>query len=254
MFAAETALAHIKRRKKKAKNTKANARKSNVLTIYYKKSYFLFKKKKTLKQMTSETQDDRRIWVGNLDTRLTEFQLLKIVQKCGQIEKFDMLFHKNGPLIGQSRGYAFVTYKAAESTTKALHKLNGMYIGKKPLAVRLAKNLNYDDLEKPKPRIEIPALCTRATDSVDSKLSKEDAIRAIEAKLNVLEKRTLDDELEMVSSSSCQTPIIQKYQFNKNNDGTNSQRGVGFSSRTQYVKHRGTSSRPYNRNHRPKRR
>ncbi|XP_055856879.1 probable RNA-binding protein 18 isoform X1 [Episyrphus balteatus] len=200
--------------------------------------------------MGTEAQDDRRIWVGNLDTRLTEFQLLKIVQKCGQIEKFDMLFHKNGPLVGQSRGYAFVTFKSADSSVKALHKLNGQYIGKKPLAVRLAKNLNYDELEKPKPRIEIPALGTRP---VDSTISKEDAIRAIEAKLNVLEKRTLDEEIEMTNNSStCQTPIIQKYQFNKNNDGSSSTRG-GFGTRMQFVKHRG-SSRPYNRNSRPKRR
>lgn len=39
------------------------------------------------------------------------YQLLKIVQQCGKIEKFDMLFHKSGPQVGQPRGYAFVTYK-----------------------------------------------------------------------------------------------------------------------------------------------
>jgi len=32
------------------------------------------------------------------------------MQKCGAIEKFDMLFHKGGPMVGQSRGYAFVTF------------------------------------------------------------------------------------------------------------------------------------------------
>lgn len=42
--------------------------------------------------------------------RINWFQLLKIVQKCGQIEKFDMIFHKSGPQAGQARGYAFVTY------------------------------------------------------------------------------------------------------------------------------------------------
>lgn len=39
------------------------------------------------------------------------FQLLKILQQFGEIEKFDMLFHRSGPLFGQPRGYAFVTYK-----------------------------------------------------------------------------------------------------------------------------------------------
>lgn len=38
------------------------------------------------------------------------FQLLKIAQKCGAIEKFDMIFHKSGPQFGQPRGYAFVTF------------------------------------------------------------------------------------------------------------------------------------------------
>lgn len=43
--------------------------------------------------------------------RINWYQLLKIVQKCGQIEKFDMIFHKSGPMVGQARGYAFVTYQ-----------------------------------------------------------------------------------------------------------------------------------------------
>lgn len=47
------------------------------------------------------------------------YQLLKIVQQCGRIEKFDMLFHKSGPQVGQPRGYAFVTYQ--EVSINKLH-------------------------------------------------------------------------------------------------------------------------------------
>ena len=39
------------------------------------------------------------------------YNFLKIVQKPGNIEKLDFLFHRSGPQIGQPRGYAFVTYK-----------------------------------------------------------------------------------------------------------------------------------------------
>ncbi|EDW27681.1 GL20144 [Drosophila persimilis] len=123
-------------------------------------------------------EEQRRIWVGNLDSRITEFQLLKLMQKCGPIEKFDMLFHKGGPMVGQSRGYAFVTF--AEVATNALLKLDGTSVGSRSIAVRLAKNIKYDDLQKPKPRIEIPAL---GTGKREEKISKSEAIRAIEAKL-----------------------------------------------------------------------
>lgn len=44
------------------------------------------------------------------------YQLLKIVQKYGKIEKFDMLFHRSGPLAGYPRGYAFVTYENVSQT------------------------------------------------------------------------------------------------------------------------------------------
>lgn len=71
------------------------------------------------------------------------FQLLKLVQKCGAIEKFDMLFHKGGPMVGQSRGYAFVTFAQNEGATNALTKLEGTNVGSRSIVVRLAKNIKY---------------------------------------------------------------------------------------------------------------
>lgn len=65
------------------------------------------------------------------------------MQKCGAVEKFDMLFHKGGPMVGQSRGYAFITFKKNEGATNALIKLDGSNIGSRSIAVRLAKNIKY---------------------------------------------------------------------------------------------------------------
>ncbi|XP_001354817.3 probable RNA-binding protein 18 isoform X1 [Drosophila pseudoobscura] len=182
-------------------------------------------------------EEQRRIWVGNLDSRITEFQLLKLMQKCGPIEKFDMLFHKGGPMVGQSRGYAFVTFAENEGATNALLKLDGTSVGSRSIAVRLAKNIKYDDLQKPKPRIEIPAL---GTGKREEKISKSEAIRAIEAKLKHLERHT-DDNLELNPREgfNANVPFIQRYQFNKDRDNTQ-----------RY----GKSSAPYHRQQRPKRR
>ncbi|KAH8235449.1 hypothetical protein KR032_000368, partial [Drosophila birchii] len=208
------------------------------------------------------------------------FQLLKLMQKCGAIEKFDMLFHKGGPMVGQSRGYAFITFAQVrspsaaplqspililanpfqnEGATNALLKLDGTSVGNRSIAVRLAKNIKYvsvapvnffpgqintmftlrqDDLQKPKPRIEIPAL---GSGKREEKISKSEAIRAIEAKLKVLERQTDDNlELNTMGRGEANVPFIQRYQFNKDRDGAQ-----------RYGK---SSSAPYHRQQRPKRR
>lgn len=203
--------------------------------------------------MASDTSnlDERRLWIGNLDTRLTEYQLLKIAQKCGNIEKFDMLFHKSGPQVGQPRGYAFVTYKTTKESAIALEKLNGKLIGSKHVVVRLAKNINYDELERPKPKIEIPVLAAGA--SKDRKISKEVAIQAIEAKLKMLENKS--DDFEINKTSATEIPLIQKYQYNKMSGGGNTDPSSKqqTSSRYHYTKSR-QSSRPYNKTQRHSRR
>ncbi|SPP88707.1 blast:Probable RNA-binding protein 18 [Drosophila guanche] len=171
-----------------------------------------------------------------------------------------MLFHKGGPMVGQSRGYAFVTFAQVrnhtlttyatvltafpsfhhaqnEGATNALLRLDGTSVGSRSIAVRLAKNIKYDDLQKPKPRIEIPAL---GTGKREEKISKSEAIRAIEAKLKHLERQT-DDNLELNPRDgiNANVPFIQRYQFNKDRDNTQ-----------RY----GKSSAPYHRQQRPKRR
>ncbi|XP_022208462.2 probable RNA-binding protein 18 isoform X1 [Drosophila obscura] len=151
--------------------------------------------------------------------------------------RFDMLFHKGGPMVGQSRGYAFITFAQNEGATNALLKLDGTSVGSRSIAVRLAKNIKYDDLQKPKPRIEIPAL---GTGKREEKISKSEAIRAIEAKLKHLERQT-DDNLELNPRDgiNANVPFIQRFQFNKDRDNTQ-----------RY----GKSSAPYHRQQRPKRR
>lgn len=134
--------------------------------------------------------EDRRLWIGNLDPRVTEYNLLKLVQKHGAIEKFDLLFHRSGPLAGQPRGYAFVTYSAKEDAGKAKDILDGKMVGSKKIVVRWANNVSKEELDKPKPEIAIPALAGAKN---ERKVSRETTIQAIEAKLKMMEHNSVDD-------------------------------------------------------------
>lgn len=66
------------------------------------------------------------------------YQLLKIVQKYGEIEKFDLLYYRNGPQAGKSRGYGFVTYKNEFDAEKAISSLDGMLLCSKYVRVKWA--------------------------------------------------------------------------------------------------------------------
>uniref|UniRef100_D6REF9 RNA binding motif protein 18 n=1 Tax=Mus musculus TaxID=10090 RepID=D6REF9_MOUSE len=41
-------------------------------------------------------QEGHRLWIGNLDPKITEYHLLKLLQKFGKVKQFDFLFHKSG--------------------------------------------------------------------------------------------------------------------------------------------------------------
>lgn len=91
------------------------------------------------------------IWVGNLDRRLSEYNLLKILQRFGEIKNFDLHFHKSGAREGEP-SYCFVEFKTFQ--------------GKK---------------EKDKVVATTPGSSQSLLDSCDSK------IQAIEAKLKLME-------------------------------------------------------------------
>ncbi|XP_040162508.1 probable RNA-binding protein 18 [Anopheles arabiensis] len=163
-------------------------------------------------RLEPSSQDDRRLWLGNLDSRITEYQLLKIVQKYGKIEKFDMLFHRSGPLAGYPRGYAFVTYENHRDSESALHRLDGKLVGEKTIVVRWAKHVNREENDRSKPKIEIPCLAGGSKGGSNGPLSQQTKIQALEAKLKMLESRS--DDLVINRSTTAERPIIERYQYN----------------------------------------
>lgn len=69
------------------------------------------------------------------------YALVKLLQKYGPIEKFDLLFHRSGPLEGQPRGYAFVSYKTTGIAQRAKEQLHRKLIGNKNICVKWAHNV-----------------------------------------------------------------------------------------------------------------
>jgi RNA recognition motif-containing protein len=70
------------------------------------------------------------------------YQFLKLVQNHGNIEKFDLLFHRSGPQAGLPRGYAFVTYKSSRDAERAMEALQNLKVGSKAIVVRYAHSIN----------------------------------------------------------------------------------------------------------------
>lgn len=151
--------------------------------------------------LNNEIQD-KRLWIGNLDPRLSEYNLLKLLQKYGTIDKFDLLFHRSGPLSGFPRGYAFCTYKNTEDAVLAMQNMDGQLVGSKQITVRWAHSMSKDEMEsKPKAELSIPVLAGAKSSKAEKKpVSKKTAIQAIEAKLRLMEQSTTSDEFEINNS------------------------------------------------------
>ncbi|KAL2734235.1 putative RNA-binding protein 18 [Vespula squamosa] len=141
-----------------------------------------------LEPIKSNQVEDRRLWVGNLDLRINE-------------------------------GYAFVTYKTIEDAEAAKDALHNLKVGAKNIVVRWAHSVTEPDIEKPKPKIDIPALAGAKKE--DKKISRETAIQAIEAKLKLMKESEEEFELNKPLDGS---PIIHLYQRTENQKPSTSTR------------------------------
>lgn len=132
----------------------------------------------------------RRIWIGNMDTKITEYTMVQILKKIGKIKQFDFLVHKAGLLEGQPRGYCFVSFEKESDATKAILQLNNMPMLSKKLQVRWAHGQPSVKLG-PKKTLRLP--CDDMNEETLSKKKSnysppEATIDAIEAKLKEMER------------------------------------------------------------------
>jgi len=87
--------------------------------------------------------DECRLWIGNLDLRVTEYAMLKLLQRYDvTIHSLDFIYHRAGPEKGQPKGYCFVTFSTPTEAAMIMNKLNG----KMALSRRLV--VKYADVQK----------------------------------------------------------------------------------------------------------
>ncbi|KAK2420863.1 putative RNA-binding protein [Trifolium repens] len=131
---------------------------------------------------------DNRLYIGNLDLRITEAALLKMFNPYGKIVSEDFLWHTRGPKRGEPRGFAFIQYSTKEEAILAKEKMHGKLACGRPLVVRLASE-RY--------ALETPASSTKAvgeghklhlTGCGTGQTSRGAKIAAIKNKLKSLEE------------------------------------------------------------------
>lgn len=153
-------------------------------------------------------QDGHRLWIGNLDPKITEYHLLKLLQKFGNVKQFDFLFHKSGALEGQPRGYCFVNFETKQEAEQAIQCLNGKLALSKKLVVRWAHaQVKRYDQNKSEKVLPISLEPSSSMEPTQSNLSVSAKIKAIEAKLKM-----------MAENPEAEFPPVTAYSYFKPSD------------------------------------
>ncbi|XP_031564256.1 probable RNA-binding protein 18 [Actinia tenebrosa] len=157
-----------------------------------------------------EKEVSHRLWMGNIDKRLSEYNLLKIVQRFGQVKQFEYLFHTSGPHKGEPRGYCFVQYESKQEATKAMKALNGKMALSRALVVRWAND--DQKTSQLQGKIEVKQIEEKAGSSLSS-ISHDTKIQAIEAKLKLMESANYSDN---TTTHGSKHPLLLESERNKN--------------------------------------
>jgi len=96
--------------------------------------------------LADRSRDDRgpefSIFVGDLGPEVNEYVLMSLFQ--GKYSSCKSAKIMSDPISGMSRGYGFVRFASEEDQQKALHEMQGVYCGNRPMRISTAtpKNKN----------------------------------------------------------------------------------------------------------------
>jgi len=141
-----------------------------------------------------------KLWIGNIPHKLTEFQLLKMLEKFGPVSQFDFLYNISDAGHRTPRGYCFATFSSESSAENAIKKLNKTEILGREIIVRLA-NPKTDPEPSGRRKIIPAALKAGGSSKTLSDTEKLNKIKQLEAKLNQLEKSSVNEF--KISSQVC---------------------------------------------------
>ncbi|KAK8965205.1 Serine/arginine-rich splicing factor RSZ21 [Platanthera guangdongensis] len=130
---------------------------------------------------------ESRLYVGNLDKRITEANVIKMFSPYGKIISEDFLWHTQGPKKGEPRGYAFIQYETKEEAQMARTEMNGKMAFGRSLVVRYACEKYFMDAkDRGKCPFDLKNPCSLGSGmGQTSRIAK---IAAIKNKLKALEQ------------------------------------------------------------------
>ncbi|KAL8139731.1 hypothetical protein V2J09_005752 [Rumex salicifolius] len=138
----------------------------------------------------SEESCEKRLYIGNIDHRISEATLIRLFSPYGKIESEDFLCHTRGPKRGEPRGYAFIQFSSKEEASEAKEKMHGRMACGRPLVVRLASEKSQAETPtENKAKIISSSHKMAAFSGNSGQTSRSAKIAAIKNKL-----RTLDEE------------------------------------------------------------
>uniref|UniRef100_A0A0A0KJM9 Probable RNA-binding protein 18 n=1 Tax=Cucumis sativus TaxID=3659 RepID=A0A0A0KJM9_CUCSA len=130
---------------------------------------------------------ESKLYIGNLDLRITEAALIKLFSPFGKIISEDFLWHTRGPKRGEPRGFAFIEYSSKEEAKLAKEKMHGKLACGRPLVVRLASEKLMTNTTNDTSRTASESRKSRLGGSSYGQLTRSDKIAAIKNKLRALE-------------------------------------------------------------------
>ncbi|KAG5558644.1 hypothetical protein RHGRI_008554 [Rhododendron griersonianum] len=135
-----------------------------------------------------DEKSECRLYIGNLDMRISEGALIKMFSPYGKIVAEDFLWHTRGRKRGEPRGFAFVQFSTKEEAELAKEKMNGKLAGGRPLVVRLASEKNLVETTETSSKPIGVAKTSSIAVSSSGQTSRSAKIAAIKNKLKAMEE------------------------------------------------------------------
>lgn len=137
----------------------------------------------------SKNTSNTKLYVGNLDPRVTEYHIIQLFRPFGEIVKEDFAWHTHGPKKGEPRGFCFVEYATKEAAQIAMRKMHGKQVLNRTLDVHFSDTQPRPQASKPNNFTPvIPADPTPINKVALSKEAMDAKIFAIKSKLKLMEK------------------------------------------------------------------
>ncbi|XAR53628.1 hypothetical protein NMG60_11022253 [Bertholletia excelsa] len=137
-----------------------------------------------------DEKSESRLYIGNLDLRITEAALIKMFSPFGKIVAEDFLWHTRGPKRGEPRGFAFIQFSTKEEAKLAKEKMNGKLACGRSLVVRLASEKCLAESSDNSGKTIGEGNKSGLTGSGSGQMSRSAKIAAIKNKLKALEEES----------------------------------------------------------------